>query len=397
MESFRSRRRGSPALKILLLSKAPLNGLYQKTLEELARLPGVNLLAVVPPYWCEERVGVVRLERRYTEGYRLVEVPMVFNGHHHVHLYPRLWTVAQQFRPDILHVEEEPYNTVTAHAALIGGMVGAKVVFVSWQNLFRRYPPPFSLFERLNYRSAAAAIAGSHDAAAILRRKGYRRRFEVIPQLGVDPDLYHPLTEPNEDIPEIGFAGRLVPEKGADILLDAFARLKQRARLQIIGDGTERTALQHRATNLGIRDRVRLRGTVAPADMPKTLGSLDILVVRSRTRKNWKEQFGRVIIEAMACQIPVVGSDSGEIPNVIGDASLVFPEANADALANLLDDLLMNSTKRLTLGRQARKRVLAHYTPARIAERAYMLYRELLTGHHSEATTCPQPAERAGP
>jgi glycosyltransferase involved in cell wall biosynthesis len=383
-------------LKILMLSKAPLNGLYQKTLEELARLPEVNLLAVVPPYWREERVGIVRLERRYTEGYRLVELPMVLNGHHHLHLYPRLWTEVQQFRPDILHIEEEPYNTVTAHASLIGRLAGARIVFVSWQNLYRRYPPPFSLFEQLNYRIAAAAIGGSHDAAAILRRKGYRRRLEVIPQLGVDPDLYRPLAKPAREALEIGYAGRLVPEKGVDILLDAFARLKQPGRLHILGDGTEWTALEHRASNLGIRDRVVFRGALASADMPEALGSLDILVVPSRTRKNWKEQFGRVIIEAMACQIPAVGSDSGEIPSVIGDAGLTFPEGDAEALASLLDDLLMNDEKRLALGRRARQRVLAHYTPARIAERNYTLYRELLPAHGRAVTSRPQSAGRAG-
>lgn len=380
-----------------MVSKAPLNGLYQKTLEALARLPEVDLLAVVPPYWNEERVGVVRLERRYTEGYQLVAEPMFLNGHHHLHFYPGLWAQARRFRPDILHIEEEPYNVVTLHTSLIGRMVGAKVVFVSWQNLFRRYPPPFSLFERLNYQIAAAGIAGSQDAADILRRKGYPRHLEVIPQLGVDPDVFRPReTESSRELPIIGYAGRLVPEKGTDLVIDALAHLTHRAQLHIIGDGTERLALEQRAASLGIRDRVRFRGTVSPGEMPKALSELDILVVPSRTRRNWKEQFGRVIIEAMSCQVPIVGSDSGEIPHVIGEGGLIFPEGNVLLLARRLDELLASGEKRLEIGRLARERVLDHFTPDRIAERNYSLYQMLLPNGKRAPKRRARPAKDAG-
>ncbi|MBX5444724.1 glycosyltransferase [Sphaerobacter sp.] len=366
-------------MKILMLSKALVTGVYQKKLEELARLPGVELMAVVPPYWHEERVGVLRLERRYTEGYRLVELPMVFNGRHHIHFYPRLGRIVRDFRPDIFHVDEEPYNTVTFHATLLGRSVGARVVFFTWQNLYRRYPPPFRLFELANYRLAAAAVAGINDAAEVLRRKGYRGRLEVIPQFGVDPDLFQPRPDPRpRDLPQIGYAGRLVPEKGVDVLIEAFARLHNRAQLHIIGSGTERTRLEMQAGALGVRDRVLFRGAVPAADMPQVLAELDVLVIPSRTRRNWKEQFGRVIIEAMACQVPVVGSNSGEIPGTIGDAGVVVPEGDAAALAAALDDLLSNEEKRLALGRRARQRVLDHFTQRAIAERYYRLYRSLL-------------------
>ena len=368
-----------------MLSKALVTGVYQKKLEELARLPGVELLAVVPPYWDEARVGVTRLERRYTDGYQLVEEPMLFNGHHHIHVYPHLGRHVRAFRPDILHADEEPFNAVTLHAALLGRSVGAGVVFFSWQNLYRRYPPPFSLIERLNYTLASAAIAGNREAAHVLRRKGYRGPLAVFPQFGVDPAIYRPLPVERDALPVIGFAGRLVPEKGIADLLEAFARLHTRARLEIVGNGTERTRLESQASSLGVRDRVLFRGGVAPADMPEMYNRFDILVVPSRTRPNWKEQFGRVIIEAMACEVPVVGSDSGEIPNVIGDAGRVFPEGDVDALAARLDELLVDEALRLALGRRARQRVLERYTQASIAEQSYALYRSLLDARAERA------------
>jgi glycosyltransferase involved in cell wall biosynthesis len=101
-------------------------------------------------------------------------------------------------------------------------------------------------------------------------------------------------------------------------------------------------------------------------------------VLPSRTRPNWKEQFGRALVEAMACEVPVVGSDSGEIPNVIGDAGLVFPEGDVAALAGHLRRLQDSQDMRRDLGRRGRARVLDRFTQARVAEQTYQLYRQIL-------------------
>lgn len=373
-------------MRILILSKALVNGVYQRKLEELARLPEVELLAVVPPAWIESRVGVLQLERRFVNGYQLVVEPMWFNGHHHLHFYPGLGKHIARFRPDILHIDEEPYNLVTAHAALVGKRYGAQILFFTWQNLYRRYPPPFSWFERLNYRLASAAVAGNHEAAEVLRRKGYRGPLAVIPQFGVDPEIFRPLPVPRSDTPTIGFVGRLVPEKGADLVIRALARLPGRVQLEIVGEGVERTRLEMLATELGVRDRVVFRGGVPPALMPEVLNRFHLLVVPSRTRRNWKEQFGRVIIEALSCGVPVIGSSSGEIPQVIGDPALVFPEDDVDALVRLLGDLLADLERLRRLGEAGRRRVLAHYTQRRIAEQYYAVYQSMLAARRFGST-----------
>ena len=365
-------------MKVLIVSKALVVGAYQRKLEELARFPDVELVAVVPPYWHEDRVGVQRLERLHTTGYQLIAMPIRFNGHHHVHWYPKLGRVIRRFRPDVLHIDEEPFNFATIQSTLLGRLSHAKVVFFSWQNLNRRYPPPFRLFERVNYRLASAGVAGIQEAADVLRQKGYKGRLEVIPQFGV-PDIFQPPAHRQRTgSPIVGFAGRLVPEKGAGVLLDAFARLKVPARLEIIGNGRERSRLEHQASYLGIRDRVTFRGALRSDVMPEALGSFDLLVVPSLTRPNWKEQFGRVILEAMACQVPVIGSDSGEIPNTIGDAGVVVPEGNPSALAAAMEDLLTSEEKRLAYARRARRRVEAHFTETAVAQRYYDLYRSLV-------------------
>ena len=367
-------------MRVLMLSKALVTGVYQKKVEELARLPGVELCLIVPPSWHENRVGELPLQPMYTDGYELIVEPMRFNGHHHIHYYPGLGKRIREFRPDIVHIDEEPYNFVTAHATRLARRAGAKTVFFAWQNIYRRYPPPFRLLERYNYRAASAAIVGNRDAGIVLRRKGYRGPIALIPQFGVDPQIYRPDEKRRRpmDGPVIGYIGRVVEEKGLDTLLDALAQVPSRPALRIVGGGDQRVSLEMRAERLGIRDRVRFEGAVPPERVPELLNQLDILVLPSRTRPNWKEQFGRILVEAMATEVAVVGSDSGEIPNVIGDAGLVFPEGDAAALAAHLRALIEDPAELRERQQAGRERVLAHFTQEQIARRTWELYRHIL-------------------
>jgi glycosyltransferase involved in cell wall biosynthesis len=366
-------------MRVLMISKALVTGVYQKKLEELASLPDMTLRVVVPPHWVEKRVGVVSLTRQFTAGYELVEEPMRFNGNHHIHFYPGLSRQMREFRPDLVHIDEEPFNAVTAHATRLARRAGAKTIFFTWQNLDRRYPPPFSQIERYTYSRAGAAIAGNEDAVRVLRRKGFRKRIDVIPQFGVDPDIFRPQRDGAGERPfTIGYYGRLVPEKGIDTLLEALAQLSVPSRAVIVGAGESLSALQALADRLGVRDRVDFRGSMSSDAIPALLGELDVVVVPSRTRPNWKEQFGRVIVEAMSCEVPVIGSDSGEIPNVIGDAGLVFPEGDAAALAAHLQPLIANPSRARAMGIAGRQRVLNRYTQQRIAWATWELYRYVL-------------------
>jgi glycosyltransferase involved in cell wall biosynthesis len=368
-------------MRVLMLSKALVTSVYQQKLEELAALPDIELLAVVPPHWLEGRVGAMPLVRRPSEraNYELAVEPMRFNGHHHTHYYPGLARRMREFKPDLVHIDEEPFNLVAAHAMRLARRHKARTVFFTWQNLHRRYPPPFSTFERYVYARANAAMSGSEEAADVLRRKGFKKRIDVIPQFGVDPQLYRPLPAPGHE-PTIGYYGRLVPEKGVETLIEASGLMPSRPRIVIVGSGEHRVAIEHLAEQMGVRDRVTFRGSLPGEEIPAMLAELDVVVVPSRTMPNWKEQFGRVIVEAMACQVPVIGSDSGEIPNVIGDAGIIFPEGDAEALAVQLDNLLHDPQRAERLGQAGRERVLTRYTHERIARATYELYQDVLAG-----------------
>src|SRR5665647_1961645 len=103
-------------MKVLMLSKALVVGAYQRKLEELAAIDGVDLTVIVPPYWQETNAARFDLEKRFVDGYKLIVEPMVFNGHHHAHFYPRIGGHIARLRPDILHIDEEPFNLATFHA-----------------------------------------------------------------------------------------------------------------------------------------------------------------------------------------------------------------------------------------------------------------------------------------
>ena len=362
-----------------MISKACVTGTYQRKLEELAQFPDVELSLVVPPYWRDGH-RVLLLEKAHVSGYQMHVLPMAFNGHFHLHFYRGLDRLVRRLQPHILHIDEEPYNLATFQAMRLANRYQAKALFFTWQNLMRRYPFPFSWFERYNLQHAGCAIAGNQEAAGILRAKGYRRTVYVVPQFGVDPQVYSRQTSGARHHAGfvIGYAGRLVEEKGVHILLRAVAGLDGEWQLRVIGDGPYRPTLEALSAELSIESRVVMEPWTPSAEMPRKLDGLDVLVLPSLTRSNWKEQFGRVLVEAMASQVPVVGSSSGEIPDVIGDAGLIFPEGEHDALRERLSQLMSDGELRATLGERGRARVLECYTQERIAAQTYEVYRSLL-------------------
>ncbi len=367
-------------MRVLMLSKACVVGIYQRKLEEIARL-GVDLTVVVPPSWRDER-GDMPLERTYTSGYRLVVNPIRLNGQFHLHHYPGL---ARWFdpKPDVVHIDEEPYNLATWQALRLARRAGAKTVLFSWQNLSRIYPLPFALGEQWALAHTDYLIAGTEGAAAVWRGKGYSGPLAVIPQFGVDANLFRPLEKPiTGRTRTLGFVGRLVPEKGVEVLLRAGAQLLERGlhqwRLDIVGGGPQRAALERLAGSLGLSEHVTFAGQLPSTQMPAFYRQLDVLIAPSLTRPNWQEQFGRVLIEAMACGVATVGSDSGAIPDVIGDSGLITPEGDVTALSHALRRLLQDDDLRHDLGQRGRARVLAKFTQAQVAARTVEVYRALM-------------------
>jgi glycosyltransferase involved in cell wall biosynthesis len=367
-------------MRVLIVSKILVVAAYRRKLDEIAAQPGVEGLVVVTgPEWKEPGGRALAFEP--SDGvhrYDLRVEPIWLNGSYHMFLWPSLGRIIQEVRPDLVHIDEEAYNLATAHATRLARRMGAPSLFFTWQNLLRLYPPPFRWFEKSVFTHSAFAIAGSGEALEVLRAKGYCGPGAVIPQFGVDPQLFSPGDGRSDGPPVIGFIARLVEEKGVFVLLDALARLRGDWRLHVIGSGPLSGAARKRAEHLGIGARITWERGVPSTLIPDRLRRFTVLVQPSLTRRHWKEQFGRAVMEAMACGVPVVGSDSAEIPNVIGDAGMIVPEGDPRALREAIARLLVDPELRREMAQRGRSRVLECFTHRRIAEQTVDAYRAAL-------------------
>ena len=244
---------------------------------------------------------------------------------------------------DVIDIHEEPFALATAEILLIRALRRnrAAVVLYTAQNIHKRYPIPFRWLERWALRTAAGISACNHEAAAIAERKGYAGRARVIP-LGIDPARFGPDdaskrddVSPSDRSATVGFAGRLVPEKGLHVLFEA-AGVEPRIRLRVVGAGPMYADLAVRAAAPDLAGRVAFAGGVAPSEIAAFYREIDVLAIPSIPTPTWTEQFGRVAVEAMACGIPVVSSDAGALPDVVGGAGIVVPSGDARALAAAL-------------------------------------------------------------
>jgi glycosyltransferase involved in cell wall biosynthesis len=339
----------------------------------MSKLPEVEVALVTPRWWHEEgrRIDVPR-----TAPWRVGRTVFTGNGTRYVYI-GGLFDGLRKTKPDVIDLMEEPFSLVALQTLLLRDLFAprAALVFYSAVNVHRHWRLPYRLIERLVLRRADGAHAPNEDVPRILRAKGLApdASVAVIP-LGVDVDRFA-TAEPMDlaDIvrPRIGFVGRLEQVKGLDVLLDAFALIRSRASLVIVGEGSERQHVADRKS-----PTVHLLPPVSYEQMPALLKSLDVLVLPSVTIPPMhREQFGRVLVEAMAAGTPVIGSTSGAIPEVIGDAGLVVPERDSAALARAIDRVLGEPRLRETLEERGRRRVQQHFAWPVIADQTLELFR----------------------
>jgi glycosyltransferase involved in cell wall biosynthesis len=179
----------------------------------------------------------------------------------------------------------------------------------------------------------------------------------------------------------IGFVGRMLPGKGLGILAEALTRIANEDwKLLVVGDGPERKRFEQTLVERQLINRAEFAGAVPYDQVPDFYRRMDMFVMPTRTTKWIREQFGRVLVEAMASGVPVVGTTCGAIPEVIENAGLIVPESDPAALAEALLRLLRNETLRARLARAGRERVEQHYSWEQVARKTYTLFRQVLRG-----------------
>ena len=358
----------------------------QKKLAALAQLPGVALAAIVPHRWHEPLQNELRPQRTADARWQLYPTRVALAGNEMRYIYLSRDLHMQQLQPDVLLVENGAGAFAYTQFLICRRKYAprARAVFFTWWNLPYRARAPLHKLEQWNLRQSQGAIAGNQAAAAILREHGFTGALEVLPQLGVDTTHFAPRknaalrAEFNWRAVVIGYAGRLVAEKGLRVLMRALEHVHGDFQLVLLGRGPLAAEISAWGAGLPSGQRVHIQATVPHADVPQWMNAMDLLVLPSLTTNFWIEQFGHVLIEGMACGLPVVASDSGAMAQVVGAAGTVVPEGDVPALAAALQQLVDNAPRREMLGAAGRARVLAQFTHAEVAQQTYAFLQQVV-------------------
>lgn len=381
-------------MKVLIVYHAGAMQSPRRIYKALAQAGSVELTVMVPQKLKVDRVydpsGWLCVEREENgDGYQLIPVPLRnpfsygqgFNSE-------RLRGLIKQIRPDIIHVLDEPTSgylfQVVWHRLIVSPR--SKVLFYGFDNLPIRQGRSSRVKWKLTWAQIAGGVAANNEALENLKRAGFPRNRPLKRIFwGISTDVFKPMDrvalkkELNFDCEHIvGFVGRLVPEKGLTVLLDAMRRLPVSVHCLIIGSGPMRAELELWSGLPDLSGRVHLYDVMEPGTLAKYMNCMDVLAVPSSTTPYWKEQYGRVIGEAMACGVPVVGSDSGAIPEVIDSAGFIVPEGNAFALAKAIHRVIFDLEPHERLVEEGLQRVEQELSLKVMAQRLLSFYGRIL-------------------
>ena len=368
-------------LKVLVVSHTYVVGVNQGKLKAIVDTNKVEVGLLVPSNWKSTGWNkTFEVENPYPQ-IKIFSAPVAFSGRGGAHIYSpwKIRQVLKSFQPDLVQIEEEIFSLCAFEFSIWSRFYGKPLAIFGWENLERNLSFPRQWVCNFVMKTAQLYIAGNQDGSRIIKNCGYKGKVEIMPQMGVDTHLFSPkIRSKNEENFNIGFVGRLIPDKGIDILFKAAQALKEKKlKFQIIicGSGVEEENLKQQAKTQDIEDLVVWRAAVSHGLVPKEMSNFDVLVLPSRSTNTWKEQFGHVLIEAMAMGIPTIGSDCGEIPNVIGRDDLIFEEEQSEQLAKILEGMICNISWRKEIEQYSLDRVKNYYSHEKIAERLVNLWK----------------------
>jgi glycosyltransferase involved in cell wall biosynthesis len=216
-------------LRVLTISKPYVAAAYREKLRIWAKDPNLEIGLIVPEAW-----GDQEYETSDKDDFWIRRLPIRLNGKNHFFSYKKLEATISEFKPDVINCEEEHYSFVTYQVFRVASKRKIKTLFYTWQNIFKRYPFPFSYIESKIFKQAVAGAAGNQEALDILRAKGFTKDIKLIPQMGVNTSDFYPDSDDKRDglwlrsklnLPSeafiIVYMGRMVEEKGLMDLVNA--------------------------------------------------------------------------------------------------------------------------------------------------------------------------------
>ena len=377
-------------MKVLVISHPAIQPTYHRKFDEISRYGDIQLRVLTPDSWYENDQTLRFSERDAGDNLSFHSGKVTSPGYGSRFVFTSgIVKHFREFRPDIIHLEEEAWSLCALQTIILRRMFcpRSKLIFRTSLSISIKLKFGFigSLIERITFTECDYAFILSGRAGELLRKKGYRKGMQVCYN-GVDTQIFRKMDASDlrrrlgigENEFVTGYVGRLMRMKGLATLLKAFAMLDD-GRLLLVGSGEYREEILATASRLGVRERMILVGAVPAKDVPEYINCMDVLVLPSLTTPGWVEFFGRTLAEAMMCEVPVIGSSSGEIPNVIGDAGLVFQEADENDLRDKLTMLIESPELRQTLAGKGYERSTSLYAWESVAADTYETYCSVMT------------------
>lgn len=366
-------------MRILVVDNLAVLQSRRKIYRALAQKISQPIHLLVPYSWKEQGL-VVECEEEPTELLKLYKSPFLFGYRHQRIIYVWLKNIIKQINPEIIFISSEPENFNTFHLVRIKKkhFCSTKIVCATWRNIdyrFNPYPYKFGFLnkfiEKYNLKYIDMCFAHCYSAVSIMKDISNWDVVFVPPVVDIKNFVFKPKSF---DDFVVGYIGRLSREKGVDVLLQAIANV--RVKCLIVGSGPEKRNLIHLAKDLGILDKIAWFDAVKYEKVPEYLQKINVLVLPSRSTKIWKEQFGRILIEAMASGAYVVGSDCGDIPNVIGKYGFIFPEGDVCKLSEILKKIMNKNVSEQILS-DARRMVEEKYSIENVVDIMYEAFKKL--------------------
>jgi len=374
--------------RLLTIAHSYCVALNRRLAHEMARAGGEEWeVTAVAPRFFHGDLRPIPLEPQHGELCHLVPIDTHLTRSPQLFFYGIGLRRLLRERWDLVHCWEEPF-------VIAGGQIAwwcpraAKLVFYTFQNIAKKYMPPFSAIERICAERCAGWLASGETVAQTqLKRCWDGIPYRVMP-LGVDVDLFRPdagagratrarLGWKDEGPPVVGFVGRFIEAKGLELLMHVLDETASPWRALFVGGGPLESALRQWAARYN--DRVRIVAGVPHDGVPEYLNAIDLVLAPSQTTPRWREQFGRMLIEAFACGVPVLASDSGEIPYVVADAGVIASERDEPGWRRALADLLESPARRAELASRGRDRACELYSWPVVARRHLEFFTELLS------------------
>lgn len=342
-------------VNVLLIDKHLVDSVNYFKWNLLADKSDINLKGLTPDQWIEN-FRVIKFEKVEESAFPVESLPVSWAGYENRGFYNRgLISMISKENPDVIICMEEPCSLFALQVVIALKMAKstAKLIFYSWYNLdphkFHGYRPRLLYEAILKYtlmHTDRVYCANNEALKFYQNRIGDKARklyFGVNLQLFRSPDSARPARKKN-DVFRIGYIGRMMEMKNIETLVDAVALLCKThpIELRMLGNGDHKNALIEYVKRKGIDDITEFSAGVPGDKVGAYMRELDVQVLPSKSTKFWQEQYGRVLIEAMAAGVPSVGSTSGAIPEVIGDAGLIFQEQDHQDLHNKLVNLIEN-------------------------------------------------------